>query len=136
MSNSVLALLGYAAWTMLLLLGIGLMRSGLVLAGKRAANQFSPDGSDLSPFSNRLCRAHANCFENLPIFTAVILVALVMGRNGVTDPLALPFLAARIGQSTTHLASTSHYAVLLRFALFLAQWMILAYWIVRLLTAG
>ena len=135
MSNSALALLGFVSWTLLLLLGIGLMRSGLVLTGKRAANQFLPDGSDVSGFSNRLCRAHANCFENLPVFAAVILLALVMGRNGITDPLALPFLGARIGQSLTHLVSTSHYAVLLRFALFLAQWLILAYWVIRLFTA-
>jgi len=135
MSNSALALLGFVSWTLLLLVMIGGMRSVLVLSGKRAANQFSPDGSDVSTFSNRLCRAHANCYENLPVFAAVILLALVMGRNGITDPLALWFLGARVVQSATHLVSTSHYAVLVRFAFFLAQWVILAYWVFRLLTA-
>lgn len=134
MSNSALALLGFVSWTLLLLLTMGGMRGLLVLGGKRAANQFSPDGSDVSPFSNRLCRAHANCYENLPLFAAVVLLALVMGRNGITDPLALWFLAARVAQSVTHLVSTSHYAVLGRFVFFLTQWFILAYWVYRLLT--
>lgn len=134
MSHSALALLGFASWTMLLLLAIGLTRSSLVLAGKRLANQFQPDGSDVSAFSNRLCRAHANCYENLPVFASVVLLALLLERNGVTDPLALPFLAARVGQSITHLVSTSHYAVLLRFTLFLVQWLILAWWVIQLLT--
>ena len=134
MSNSALALLGFVSWTLLLLVMIGGMRSVLVLSGKRAANQFLPDGSDVSMFSNRLCRAHANCYENLPVFAAVILLALVMGRNGITDPLALWFLGARVVQSATHLISTSHYAVLVRFTFFLAQWAILVYWVFRLLT--
>ncbi|MDH3646957.1 MAG: MAPEG family protein [Gammaproteobacteria bacterium] len=136
MSNSALALLGFVSWTMLLLIMIGGMRSLLVLTGKRAANSFLPDGSDVSSFSNRLCRAHANCYENLPLFVAVILLALTMGRNGVTDPLALWFLGARVAQSSAHLVSTNHYTVLVRFTFFVIQWLILAYWIVRLFTAS
>ena len=132
MSHSAIALLGFVSWTLLLLLMIGGTRAGLVLTGKRAANQFNPDGKDVSPFSNRLCRAHANCYENLPLFAAVILLALVMGRNGVTDPLALWFLGARVAQSVTHLISTSHNAVLVRFAFFAVQIAILVYWLFRL----
>ena len=136
MSNSALSLLGFVAWTMLLLITIGGMRSLLVLTGKRAANSFFSDGSDVSPFSNRLCRAHANCYENLPLFAAVILLVLLMGRNGLTDPLAFWFLGARIAQSTSHLISTSHNLVLVRFAFFVIQWLILAYWVIRLLASA
>ena len=136
MGNSALALLGFVSWTLLLLVTMGGLRTVLVLTGKRAANQFSPDGSDVSAFSNRLCRAHANCYENLPLFAAVILLALVMGRSGITDPLALWFLGARVAQSAVHLVSTSHYAVLARFALFLAQWFILVFWVFRLVTTA
>lgn len=132
MSHSAWALLGFVSWTLFLLIMIGGMRTGLVLSGKKAANRFSPDGSDISAFSNRLCRAHANCYENLPLFAGIILLALVMGRNGLTDPMALWFLAARVGQSTVHLVSTSHYAVLARFGFFLVQLAILAYWIAML----
>lgn len=133
MSPSALALLGFAGWQLLLLTGIGAMRVSLVLGGKRAANQFLPDGSDVSAFSNRLCRAHANCYENLPIVASVLLLAMLQGKGGVTDPLALWLLAARVAQSVTHLVSTSKIAVLLRFSFFAVQVAILAYWILRLL---
>ena len=79
MSPSATALVGFAAWTLTLVLVIGLMRCFAVLAGKRAPNQFDPGGADLSDFSRRVCRAHANCYENLPIFGALITVALVTG---------------------------------------------------------
>jgi uncharacterized MAPEG superfamily protein len=134
MSNSLLALVGYAAW-MLILLGIlATLRSALTLSGKREASTFSPDGRDVSPFSARLCRAHANCYESLPIFAAVVVAAVVSGNAAVTDPLALWVLAARIGQSSVHLASVSNEAVTVRFGLFLVQYVILAWWIVQLLS--
>lgn len=133
MTPTGLALLGFVSWTVLLLLSLGGLRTSLVLSGRRAANDFKPDGSDVSPFSNRLCRAHANCYENLPSFAAITLLALVMQRNGVTDPLALWFVGARISQSVVHLVSTSPAAVTARFALFAVQQLILIYWIVRLL---
>lgn len=132
MTPTGLALLGFVSWTVLLLISMGAMRVSLVLGGKRAANDFKPDGADVSPLSNRLCRAHANCYENLPSFAAVALLALLMQRNGVTDPLAMWFLAARIAQSLTHLMSTSSPAVLVRFGLFGVQQVILIYWLLRL----
>ena len=134
MTPTALALLGFVSWTVLLLLGVGGLRTGLVFSGQRAANDFQPDGTDVSPFSNRLCRAHANCYENLPSFAAVTLLALLMQRNGVTDPLALWFLAARVAQSVTHLISTSPNAVLARFGFFGVQQVILVFWLFRLLT--
>jgi uncharacterized MAPEG superfamily protein len=135
MSPSATALVGFAAWTLTLVLVIGLMRCFAVLAGKRAPNQFDPGGADLSDFSRRVCRAHANCYENLPIFGALITVALVTGRPEATDGLAMWFLAARIGQSAVHLVSTSNPAVNLRFGLYLAQWFMMAVMALRLLTA-
>jgi uncharacterized MAPEG superfamily protein len=135
MSPSATALVGFAAWTLILVLVIGLMRSFAVLAGKRAPNQFDPGGADLSDFSRRLCRAHANCCENLPIFGALIAVALITGRQEATDGLAMWFLAARIGQSAVHLVSTSNPAVNVRFAFYLAQWFMMAIMALRLLTA-
>jgi uncharacterized MAPEG superfamily protein len=134
MSPSATALVGFAAWTLALASMIGLLRASAVLAGKRAPNQFDPGGADLSEFSRRLCRAHANCYENLPIFGALIAVALITGRHGATDGLAMWFLAARIGQSVVHLVSTSNPAVNVRFALFLAQWFMMATMAFRLLT--
>lgn len=132
MSISALALLGYAAWTLTLLGAIAVLRIGLTVSGRRAPNSFAPSGDDVSPFSARLCRAHANCYENLPVFGAIVLVAITSGNAHVTDPLALWALLARVGQSTTHVASTSNRAVQVRFAFFLAQFLIQVWWVIGL----
>lgn len=133
MTNSILALLGYAAWTMALLGGIALLRSYYTLAKGRYANSFKTTGEDVSAFSARLCRAHANCYENLPIFAALIAVAAFSGNAAITDPLALWVLVARVGQSSVHLVSTRNLAVMLRFGLLMVQWLIQLSWIVQLL---
>ena len=136
MSPSLVALLGYAAWTLLLVIGIAVLRTGLTLSGKRAANAFSTTGDDVSPFSNRLCRAHANCYENLPIFGAIIAVAVISGNAAVTDALAYWVLGARVLQSCIHLVSTSELAVMARFGAFAAQIGVEISWIVGLARAA
>lgn len=133
MSPSLVALVGYAAWTLALLAGIATLRSALTLSGRRAANEFSPGGSDVSAFSGRLCRAHANCYESLPIFGAIVLAAVASGNAAVTDPLAMWVLVARIAQSATHLVSTSAAAVTVRFGFFSVQLAIEIWWVARLL---
>lgn len=135
MSPSVTALAGFAGWQVLLTIVLGFYRTGLVLSGRKAANAFAADGSDVSPFGRRLTRARDNCYENLPMFTALVAGASLAGRGSITDPLALWFLGARIGQSVTHLASTSVPAVQLRFAFYLAQMGIMGCWAFRLLAA-
>lgn len=132
MSPSLVALLGYSLWTLALLGVIAGLRSRLTLSGARAANSFDPSGSDVSPFSARLCRAHANSYEFFPVFGGLIVVAALSNSSHVTDPLACWALLARIGQSSVHLASTSAAAVTIRFGFFLAQFVIAAYWAVRL----
>ena len=132
MSPSALALVGYVAWNLFLALWLLSFRTGLVLRKKRAANEFEPRGDDVSPFSGRLCRAHANCYENLPMFGALILVALVTGNAGITDPLARWVLVARVAQSGIHLISTSPTAVVIRAGFFWIQLGIMASWVVRL----
>jgi len=131
MSPSALALVGYVAWTILLAATIVFYRTVLVLKKERAANDFLPSGEDVSPFSNRLCRAQANCYENLPAFAALILLALVTDNAGITDSLARWVLVARVAQSSVHLISTSEMAVSLRAVLLLVQLGIEAYWVVQ-----
>jgi uncharacterized MAPEG superfamily protein len=132
MSPSALALVGYAAWSLLFAISIVTYRTGLVLAKKHTANGFDPSGSDVSEFSGRLCRAHANTYENLPIFGALILVAIATGNAAITDPLARWVLVARVAQSIVHLISTSEIAVMIRATLFSVQLGIMAYWVVQL----
>lgn len=133
MGTSAFALALFISWALLLLFLMEVLRSRLVLAGRLASNEFRPDNANLSPFMQRLARAHANCVESLPVFGGLLVLALVTGQGAVTDPLALWFVAARVVQSSIHLASLSVVAVNLRFAAFAAQMGIGAYWAVALL---
>ena len=74
-SPSTTALTGFITWALLLLLLMEIIRSQLVLRGKVPANGFTPDNTGLSPFMQRLARAHANCIEGLPLFGGLLLVA-------------------------------------------------------------
>jgi uncharacterized MAPEG superfamily protein len=128
MSKSAVVLALFVSWTLLLLLLMEVVRSYLVLTGQSRSNEFKPDNSNLSPFMQRLARAHANCLEGLPVFGSLLLLALATGRAETTDPLAPWLLAARIIQSTIHLASVSVLAVNARFAAFTVQIAISIYW--------
>lgn len=132
-STSAIALVGFIAWTLLLLLLMELVRVRLVVASKFDPRQFKPDNANLSPFMQRLTRAHANCVESFPIFGGLLLAALVTGQTSVTDPLALVLLGARLVQSSIHLASLSSVAVNLRFFAFAIQVAIALYWTLGLL---
>ena len=136
MPATLVALLGFLAWTLLLLLLMEGVRVKLVATGQVAPNGFDPMNATLSPFMQRLARAHANCLEGLPLFGGIMLVAVVSGQHAVTDPLAYSLLAARIVQSSIHLASTSVPAVNARFAAFAVQLAIAVYWLARLLAGG
>jgi uncharacterized MAPEG superfamily protein len=133
MSPSSLALVLYAAWSLLLLAAIAVLRTSETLALRRPRSGFAVFGEDVSAFSARLCRAHANCYENLPAFAALLLVSIISGHAQVTDPLALWLVAARIGQSVTHLISTRNWALNLRFAFFIAQMLVPLWWAISLL---
>jgi uncharacterized MAPEG superfamily protein len=133
MAPTAVALLGFAGWYLLLTFALGFFRSGLVLSGKKAANTFATDGSDVGAFGRRLNRARDNCFETLPLFAAIALAASISNRIAVLDPLAMYVLYARIGQSLTHLVSISIMAINVRFFFFIVQVVIYAIWVVQLL---
>ncbi|MDX2202178.1 MAG: MAPEG family protein [Hyphomicrobiaceae bacterium] len=132
LTPTAIALLALIGWTLALLVLMEILRAGLVLTGKVPANGFAPDNAGLSPFMQRLARAHANCIEGLPIFGGLLLAALATGRSSVTDPLAFVLLLARITQSSVHLASLSPTAVTARFCFFAVQLAIAAWWVVGL----
>jgi uncharacterized MAPEG superfamily protein len=132
MANTLLALLGFLSWTLALLVLMELIRSKLVLTREVPANGFTADNAGLSPFMQRLARAHANCLEGLALFGGFMVLAVLAGKSHVTDPLAMALLAARIVQSIIHLASTSPLAVTARFAAFAVQMGITVYWAVKL----
>src|SRR5690348_9340234 len=130
---SSIALIGFIAWTLLLLVLMEAIRTQLVLRRKVPANGFSPDNTGLSPFMQRLARTHANCLEGLPVFGGLLLVAIATGRSSITDPLAYLFLACRVFQSLVHLASVSPTGFILRFTALAAQMSISEDWVFRLL---
>jgi len=133
MNPTLTALVGFIACSLFLLVLMEAIRSKLVLTKAVAANGFTPDNSNLSPFMQRLARAHANCVESLPVFGGLMLVAVLAGKSSITDPLAYAFLGARILQSVIHLSSLSALAVTLRFSAFAVQMGIGVYWAFRLL---
>ncbi len=132
MTPTATALLGFAAWTIALLVCLAVFRTLQVQTAGRAANSFAPSGDDVEGLGKRLTRAHANCYENLPIAGAIMLYAIATNQTAATDGLAYLYLAARIAQSVVHLISTSNMFVLFRFLLFIVQNLILVFWLAKL----
>lgn len=134
-SHTAIALTGFITLALVLIIVMELLRSRLVVLKQIPINAFRPDNANLSPFMQRLARAHANCIEGIPIFGGFLLVALVTGQTAVTDTLAYPLLAARLVQVSAHLLSLSILVVNIRAAAFAVQMVIGACWAVGLLTA-
>ncbi len=131
MNASIAAFLVYVVWMLVLLVVLAYIRVSLTLTGKRPPNSFDPSGADVSPFSNRLCRAHANCYESFPILGGLLLLAIATDNTAVTDGLAWYLVGARILQSVMHLASTGNIAVQARFAFFVVQLGIATWWVAQ-----
>jgi uncharacterized MAPEG superfamily protein len=129
------ALTGFASWTLLLLLVMEGMRTQLVITKAVPPNGFVPDNANLSPFMQRLARAHANCLEGFPVFGGLMIICVLAGKSSISDPLAYVLLGARLVQSAIHLWSTSPLAVSARFTAFSVQMFIAVYWAVRLLAS-
>ena len=128
------ALLGFAAWTLLLIAGVFLYRGMRFLTGT-PLNHW-PRGNkpaDDAPFVKRLEDAHANCLENLPVFAVIVLVAAALGRLADIQALAPWVLYARIGQSLAHLSGTGPVNVFVRASFWSAQLALFGWMLVKLL---
>ena len=124
MTVPVLVLLGFTAWTLMtLFVGTGIYRWGMILTGRASISEWRTDIPQGNEFYRRATRAHMNCVENLPVYTAIVVATLAIGlRSAVMDHLCIAMLAARIGQSSIHIAfPISNVSVSLRFTLFLVQ---------------
>lgn len=131
-SQSSIALAGFITWALLLLVLMEAIRSWLVFSRQVPANGFSPDNAGLSPFMQRLARAHATALKAFPSLDGLLILAIATHRTEITDSLAYWLLAARILQSLIHLASTSVFAVTARFGAFTVQLAIGLYWAAKL----
>lgn len=137
MTIPVWMLLGFAAWTVLLLaVTIGVYRWSRILTSRSQIADFRADGSDGKDWYQRATRAHANCIENLPVFGAIVYALSVSGVSGpVVDWLSVSVPVARIIQSTVHVSFVqTNPVVAVRFSFFsvqLASFLILIGMIVR-----
>jgi uncharacterized MAPEG superfamily protein len=124
MTVPVVMLLGFAAWTLLLLLlTVGVYRWSRIVSGRVSMAGFRADGLDGEDWYRRATRAHANCIENLPVFGAIVFALYVSGVNGPTpDYLAISVLSARVIQSLIHVCfKQTDTVVAFRFAFFSIQ---------------
>lgn len=124
MTMAVWMLLGFAAWTVLLLLStVGIYRWTRILTGRVPMRDFRADQVEGEDWYRRSMRAHANCIENLPVFGAIVLAIHVAGVGGPTvDFLSIGILAARVAQSLVHVCLVqTNIVTAVRFAFFLLQ---------------
>jgi uncharacterized MAPEG superfamily protein len=127
------ALIGFAAWTLLLVLLVFAYRGARFLAGT-PINSW-PRGAkpaDDAALVKRIEDAHANCLENLPIFAVIVLAAAALGRLGAVDSLAPFVLYARFGQSAAHLWGTGALQVFVRAGFWGAQLLLFVLMLFRL----
>lgn len=126
--NTAHALVIFIGWTLALLILMELLRTTLVLSKRIDATKFKPGNENLSPFMQRLARAHMNCIEGLPVFGGLMMLAIAMSKTAITDPLAGWFILARLVQSIIHLVSTAALAVNVRFTAFSIQMVMGVIW--------
>ena len=117
-------LVGFAVWTVLLLLAtVGVYRWSRILTGRVPIGNFRADQIEGADWYKRAMRAHANCVENLPVFGAIVFALYVGDVTGaLVDALAVAVLVARILQSLVHVSLVQTNAVAaLRFGFFFVQ---------------
>jgi uncharacterized MAPEG superfamily protein len=117
-------LLGFAAWTVLLLLStIGVYRWSRILTGLTPIKDFRADQIEGADWYRRSMRAHANCIENLPVFGSIVFAIYASQLSGAAiSYLCITVLVARVMQSLVHvcLPQTNTVAAM-RFMLFFVQ---------------
>ena len=124
MTTPMWMLLGFATWTLLLLMAtVGVYRWVRILFSNVPIASFRSDQPEGEDWYRRGTRAHANCVENLPVFGAIV---LVISALGVDDPavnyLSMIVLIARVCQSLVHVSHVqTDTFVAVRFAFFSVQ---------------
>jgi len=120
------ALVGFAAWTLLLLLAtVGVYRFSRIFRGRAGMGAFPADRVEGQGWYVRAMRAHANCIENLPVFAALVYALRACGvEHPAIGPLCVAILAARISQSLVHVSVVqTDRVVSMRFAFYFVQFL-------------
>jgi hypothetical protein len=124
MTTPVWMLVGFATWTVLLLLAtVGVYRWSRILTGRVAIRNFRADQIEGADWYKRAIRAHANCVENLPVFGAIVFGLYVGNVAGaVVNVLTVAVLVARIMQSLVHVCfDQTNTMASVRFGFFFVQ---------------
>jgi uncharacterized MAPEG superfamily protein len=117
-------LLGFASWTLLLLIAtVGVYRWTGILFRKAPIASFRSDQLEGEDWYRRGTRAHANCVENLPVFGAIVFVISAIGVDGfAVNALCTAVLIARVCQSLVHVCHVQTDAlVAVRFSFYSVQ---------------
>ncbi|MGI9401404.1 MAG: MAPEG family protein [Rhizobiaceae bacterium] len=124
MSTPILVMTLYAIWTLILLFGsVGIYRWSRILTGRADIKQWRADEQQGNEWYRRAMRAHMNCVENLPVYSALAIAAAIsnISTPGL-DRLAITVLVARILQSLIHiLVEQTNKIATIRFILFFVQ---------------
>jgi uncharacterized membrane protein YecN with MAPEG domain len=130
MTIPVWMLLGFAGWTLIILLTtVGVYRWSRIVTGRAAIYEFRAGVPHEKDWYRRAMRAHANCVENLPVYGAIVLALVVSNLDSITlDVLALILMASRVVQTITHISfEETTMAVSVRFTFFIIQ-LICMFW--------
>jgi uncharacterized MAPEG superfamily protein len=138
MTLPVWMLLGFATWSVLLLLAtVGIYRWSRIVTGRVPISEFRADQVEGKDWYKRSTRAHANCIENLPVFGAIVF-ALYAGdvANATVNVLTVAILAARITQSLVHVCLVqTNTVVSVRFGFFFVQ-IVSFLWLIAIIVAN
>jgi uncharacterized MAPEG superfamily protein len=119
-----LTLLGFAFWTLLILMiTVGVHRWSHILTRRATIASFPADASNGPDWYKRGTRAHANCVENLPVYAVIVFASMYLGVSGRwVDVLSVAVLAARVVQSSVHICFVqTDRAVSVRFSFYSVQ---------------
>jgi uncharacterized MAPEG superfamily protein len=124
MTLPVWMLLGFATWTLLVLMfTVGIYRWSRILTARQGIGEFRSDRPEGADWYQRGTRAHANCIENLPVFGAIVFGLHLSGTSGpVVDALCVGVLVSRVLQSLVHISfPQTNRVVPVRFSLYSVQ---------------
>lgn len=119
--TGIMAVLGFALWTLLLVFISVNWRVIEVLRGKAMNSWGRNDGIARPAIVMRMEHAHLNCLENLPIFAVLVFSAYFLNKQAAVDGLAFYVLYARVAQSVTHLIGTTATLVFVRATFYVLQ---------------
>jgi uncharacterized MAPEG superfamily protein len=137
MKTPLLTLLGFASWTLVLLMfTVGVYRWKLILSGGAAIHSFVADAPTGADWYRRATRAHVNCIENLPVYASIVILLSLVGVQGrLVDVLCWIVLSARLCQTMVHVGFVqTARAVSLRFSFFALQ-LVSMLWLIFLIGA-